>query len=611
MRPPRSSRQLAILGAGLCAGLVLATGLATGLTTGCAGRGKTPPRLAPRAGDLTTALRPPTRVDAIVGRTLVLPMEFAESPRGLSVSIEGGPNLPARLVRLYGEAPAPVAGWRAPDPWLGPAGDWEAIEHTGRGTTPTSGVWCAVIDIPPDPIGSFLLINGERVRCNYLPPPAAIQFAGALGDADPWRPTRPAGMAPADLFSPRFTPALRSPLDRWRWRLLHDGLRPDAPEVDPFADEVVERLARRREDLWRVALARLFVADAGLADRLKRRLAGAIDFGGTWAPAWERDEALTQRLLEDLLDPSMTAPRRGELVARWLEERPAGVVWVIDDGGTLDSARTALLPTLGIASLLDRATLSWVAPKNSGVTPDLMPLPAGGVRRLLVTPVPDESPVRTTGTLTAHLGRWSRDVTAYARPVGVAPPGLTATPFLEDWTLGAWMNSIYVPADALWTTGAMLHRPSGTPDDATPGAIRSRRWELYVECRFVPEVGDASREQVLIYAGPFGRPTSIVRVRIDGTMEHLPVPGLPAEAAEIAPPPTTVRVTRTEDRWQFRVTLAPGSVERDGLLRLGLVRTDALGRRSAWPRPMLGWEEEPARLCIDTRAWDGGASSED
>jgi hypothetical protein len=37
-----------------------------------------------------------------------------------------------------------------------------------------------------------------------------------------------------------------------------------------------------------------------------------------------------------------------------------------------------------------------------------------------------------------------------------------------------------------------------------------------------------------------------------------------------------------------------------------VVRVDGRGRRSAWPRPMLPWQDEPGRAALDTRAWGGG-----
>ncbi|MDX2131176.1 MAG: hypothetical protein SFY69_03875 [Planctomycetota bacterium] len=595
-------RGLVGAGAGLAALL--------GVLAACAGKADRPAAPSPRASDLAQAMRPPLRIDAIVGRTLVLPLGEADPGERLAVSIEGGGGLPARLVRLYGELPLMGPGSAAPDPWLGSPGEWQTIEADPREPAPRSGTWCAVIDIPSDPVGAVLMVNGEAVRCNYLPPPSAIQFAGMLAGADPWRPTRPPGMPMDLLTSPRFSPAMRSPLDRWRWRLLRDGLRPDAPEIEPFDDEVVERVARRQEDLWRVALARLYAADAGLTDRLKRRLAGAMEFGGAWAPVWETDATALEQLLSDLLDPSLPGERRVDLVTRFLDEREAGVAWVIDDGGTLDESRSMLLADIGVANLLDRATLSWVAPPGSPETPDLLPVPAGGVRRTVAPAGMGPAGSPNVRALSVHLGKWSREVAVLATPAPVSPPGLTASPFVADWSLDAWRSGTARPLADGWETAALLHRPSGPEDEAVPGAIRSRRWELYVECKLVPGIGDPSREQVTIYAGPLGRPTAIVQVGIGGTQEFLPVPGLPPEAAEIAPPPTTARVTRTQDRWTFRINLPPGSVERDGLLRLGIVRRDALSRRSAWPRPMLPWDVEPARLCVDTRAWDGLPASQ-
>jgi len=51
--------------------------------------------------------------------------------------------------------------------------------------------------------------------------------------------------------------------------------------------------------------------------------------------------------------------------------------------------------------------------------------------------------------------------------------------------------------------------------------------------------------------------------------------------------------------------LPPDAIEPGGRLRVGLTRTDATGRRTAWPRRLLPWDSEPGRLAVDLNAWDG------
>ncbi|CAG1009247.1 hypothetical protein PHYC_03677 [Phycisphaerales bacterium] len=582
----------------LCALAVLCQGCATSTTP--------PPPTDSASVEILPAIAPSPRIDAVLGRRVVIPIT-AKPGRPVSIALWEGGEVPATVHHVRMRTAGFGPGDQAPEPWLAWDVRWSS-EQLREGETPGDvGLWVACFDPPIDGAGHDLIINGERIQTNWLPPPVTLARAERGSQWDPWRPTRPAAMPEAALDEARFAGECDSPITRWRWQLARNGLHPDSADTPRLDDPIAEELARQQEDRWRVALSRLWGENPELAGQLKQRLSAIVEFGpGMWAPAWGCDPGALDRLLADLLDPTLSPIRRGGIAERWLEEQESGVAWVMDDGGTLDSSRRQVLASVGIANLLDRATLSWLGWKDPGTSPDLQPLAAMSSRQFVAAPAPDGA--GGAGRLSAHVGRWSGELGVLTRPLALTPPGLTLTPFFLDWSMNGWLTQrTSAPPDS-WATAALLHRPPEEPG-APSSAARSKRWEVFVECKLTAGVGDPAREAVYVYTGPLGRPTSIVRVQMNGVVDYPAVPGLPEELAEIAPPPTTTTVVRGADRWAFRVPLPPGSVERDGVVRLGLMRIDSLGRRSATPRPMLPWQSEPPRVAVDTTAW-GGAETD-
>lgn len=522
-----------------------------------------------------------TRVEVVPGRPLVLPLSDEDAAsRSLIVSLSDGRTLPATRHRVTARIGTSTG-------WTGEAGEWT----TGEGR----GAWVALIDVPADAAGYSLRVNGRALPIVCVTPPGALPAGPEL-----WPPTMPRA-APAGLATtPRFLEASQSPRTRWRWRLMIDGLHPAAersPAFESFEDPVVEALAAQEEHRWRAALAAVAEDDPGVADRLRRRLAGVVDFGGgEWAPVWSTDEQAEMLLRSDLLDPALPATRKRDLAERWLDRQPAAVCWWIDDGGTLDQTRSRIVSSLGIASVFDRATLAWAAGRDEPGTPDLHELPSMSAIQVGVAPRPAEG--TRSGVVEVHAGHWSTSVPVSVLKTPVEPPGALMTPLWADWTMAAWQAGRPAPAD--WPTAVLLHRP---PSGSETRAGRSAGWELFVECRLDPGGGEMAREEVRVVFGPAGRASWMLRVRPTGVLEYLPTPGMPDGGEAMLPPPATLPVSRGADRWSVRVPLPPGAVERDGLVRIGVVRTDARGRRSAWPRPMLPWQADPSRAALDTSAW--------
>ncbi len=576
-------RNLVILGSLL--------GLLASALTGCA---QSRPR--PMQVDLVT--QRPLRLDALPGATHVLPLGEdwpailgADDSGRVPARLDTGEAVRARAARLGVQAVLDPAGdgTRRHD-WLPTPGVWSSSpitrERDGsldgqRGTTRV-----LVIDMPGEAAGSELLVAGRRVPINWVTP------APADSPDELWVPTLTRAAAVSPSFSAMEWPESTTPLGRWRHRLLTDGLRPaliDSPTMKRFEDPVVEAWALQNETRWMAALERLASENPELAGRLRQRLTGVMEFAdGVVAPAWPTDHASMDRLLADLLDPALDAPRRASRAEAWIEDQPTATCWVIDDAGVVEAALARPLVTVGVANLSARATLAWTTTDEAAPA---QPIPlAPSMSRMVRAMAPGEA-----GVMQIHVGAWSRELPVATRPIPVEPPGLAIGTFLPDFTMADFLERARPPAAReTWATAALL--------DART-ISRGNTFELYVECR-VPEGTDPGAHDVVrLYLGPTPAPRSILKIDAAGTMSE------EARRTDLVPTPPPPRVQRDRDRWSFRVQIPREAIEPDGTLRLGLTRNDPLGKRQAWPRPMLPWQNDPGRVMLNTKAWSGESST--
>ncbi|MFA6045029.1 MAG: hypothetical protein WC718_08600, partial [Phycisphaerales bacterium] len=495
------------------------------------------------------------RLDVFAGKVLVLPLDVA--PTGpVVVTLDDGRVLNSSLHSIQVTVPADpsLAGG---DVWLPSPGVWQS--RVGKGAE--SDPWVLRVEMPADGAGHDVVINGWRVRANWLP--TGLPRGDGKAE-DPWRAARPP-KAPAEIASsPRVYPESQSPISRWRWRLVADGLAPDASAA-PFADPVIEALARQNEDRWRVALAWVWGANADTAHRLKQRIAAVVDFGnGVYAPAWPTDHGQLDHLLAGLLDPAISPSRRVLVAEQWLKGCTSAVAWVMDDGGTLDQSRRVLLPTIGVASLLDHSTLGWsvlgVPGAEARPGPDaLRPFGAMTAVSSVVAPATKEDVEAVAGAEVgeAHLGAWSVTLPVLSKFRPVVPPGVAIGPMWADQTMEAWLQGKAAPARGGMTTVGLLQRaPSVAGADGMDGA-----WEVFEECRGMQGTplgerrypggergypGADERDEVRLYFGAFGR-GSVVRVTAKGSVAGGDVDRVP--------------IGRRGDVWSFRLRLPPGAVE--------------------------------------------------
>ncbi|MCE7974776.1 MAG: hypothetical protein DYG92_10730 [Leptolyngbya sp. PLA1] len=571
--------------------VVCASVLAVGLG-GCSGGGSAGPAPTGRAPGLDLVV---PRLDLVPGRTAVVPLGSVQPDDGLRCVLEDGRAIAARVVVIA--RAMPLAEDRAG--WLPEPGEWTS----GAAVSQVRGAaeWAAVIEMPADAGGAWLDLGGRRVAVRWIGDGSELPREPYSEDDTPWRPARDPAIPPSVVLSPRFIGEQEDPRTRWRWHLIADGL---CPEDDPgrvpsarFESDDVEAFARQHESRWRAAMVRVWGIDADLAWRLKRRIAAIVEFGeAQFAPAWPLDLADLDALVARLLDPAARDATVAAVAEAWLAAQPPAFAWIEDDGAILDAARTRVLATAAVASVFDRPTLAWAGVE--GQTPELRELPSYRTLRLLVPPRVD--PAVLFAPVEVHAGRWQGTLTAMSRPLPVEPPGTHLRPFAADLTLEAWQRGEAL--EAAWPAACLLHKPAMPPGSEQP-ASRSRSWELYGECRVLGRGAQGLAEEVRVYFGPVERPVAVVRISELGESAFLPVTAGEEGVPELLPPATGAQVQRTADRWTFRLPLPPGAVEKDGIVRVGVVRIDALGRRSSWPRAMLPWQDAPARGALDTRAW--------
>lgn len=575
--------------------------------TGCRSRGgqAREPRNAPNVVTVES------RVDVVLGRTLVMPVTLkgAVNPaKPIAAKLDDGRKMKASL---YWVNAAP--GSNEATLWVPEPGKWTATPASS-GTRPAgSGAWVVVVDLPTDAIGQGLWLGNGRVALNWLPSPDLIR--GPHGVVTWSSPLDELAKAPSLL---RLAEAERkSPVRRWRHRLMSSGLLPrmnpilnpgadNTPEPDAFMDPVLEALAQQMEGRWQVALATLWLADPGVAEQVKRRLTGVVDFGdGNIVPAWPVDQADLDTLRGDLLNARLQPAQQVERAVAWLEGLPPGAAWVVDDAGQCDAMSGQTVATCGVANLSERDTLGWTTVGEIRGSPELARVAgwtAVNVAGSLV-PTDEEQMNRGDGGLTLrgpvatpleiHLGRWSSVRQATLEKLLARPPGVRLEPLIREWDLTTWLaGGIPTPMDEAWSAAGLVYL------DATQKNAVGGGWMLYLEFKS-PVIG--REESARVWLGAFGAPSSVLKIVSTGQVVDEAAPKFNLDVGV-----SGASVSRQGDVWTARVPIPSRCVESDGTLRIGIERMDGLGRRTSWPRAMMPWQTEPGRVALDTRAWDGG-----
>ncbi|MBK7404223.1 MAG: hypothetical protein IPJ41_06215 [Phycisphaerales bacterium] len=535
------------------------------------GRGKT---------DLTPGL---SRLDILPGRPILFPVQVGGALPGSfrpRLALADGRELDASLVWI-GIQPDEAAATG----WLPAPGRW-VVTPVHEGAIPASiGSWHVVADAPADAGGQAVRLGDKTVRTNWLATPESLR-PGTVAPGEVWSPWKRPSEIPAPETS-LLAPEWRSPLRRWRARLVASSLEAPAPIASIWTTTgdpaVLDDLADLVEARWRVGLARIWYANAALAARVIARLTRTLELApGVAAPVWPADQSTLDSLLSDLLDPGLSGAALSARVEAWLRSMPRAAAWVRDDAG---GSGRSVLATLGIALLDDEPLLEWTTGRDGDRVGDPRPLAPGGWSSLDL-PLERGEPVTGGRAFTARCGDEPYRL-AVRGVLSIQPPGASCGPLLRDWTLDAWATGS-AEAGALPDAGrsgaAMIFR-----DDS--GASPSG-WSVFLEC-----AGESpfDHDEVRVWLGARGRSLSVLRICGDGRFRD------EATANE----ETLIGVSRGEERWSATVPIPHAAIEADGVVRVGLSRRDPRGVRTGWPRRLMPWEQEPSRAAVDLRTWSG------
>ncbi len=552
-----------------------------------AGLGSCGPVRSPRvslAGKGAATLTPtPPRVDAVPGRTLVLPVRLdgplpgSTAPR---LTLADGREIEGALVWIGVEPdPGGPAGWLpAPERWV--------VTPVAEGVIPEStGAWHVVAPLPPDAAGQALRLGERTIPVNWLPAPESLRPASAAGGA-PWEPWRRAENAP-EPDSVLLAPAWRSPLRRWRAQLVTGGLGGPIGARGAWLvtgdAAVLDGLAELIEARWCVGLARLWYADAGVCGRLVAALSRTVELApGLHAPAWPVDQPMLDSLLSDLLDPAHAGEALASRSRAWLAMLPTAAGWVVDDAAGLVGPAGEPLVQFRAASLADEPQLLWAAGRDGERVGEPQAIEPGGVGEFVVAAGLGQ-PMTGGSGFTIRCGRETLSIAARVA-VDIRPPGANCSPLLADWTLAAWADS--QPGAAALpgvgsAAGAMVFR-----DDSAGGG-----WSVFLECAGSAEGGD----EVTLWFGQRGNAAAVLHISRDGVLR----------SDEHPESETRLPVAAQADRWSVTVPVPQEAVEPGGKLRLGITRRDPRGLRTAWPRRLMPWEHEPSRAVINLASWSG------
>jgi hypothetical protein len=459
------------------------------------------------------------RLDVVAGARVIAPIsmlgpeaaaEIERRPDVRDAAFEDGRNANAELWWISADAARHPGADRA---WLESPGNWQAvrIDAAARDSTRDAqvrrlrdsgpGLLAVAFRAPPDAAGQGVWFTGRRIALNWLPAPAMV---AREVPAAAWQPTIPDAFRRSTSLLTLLQPEARSPLYRWRFRLLLEGLRPAAGDTTAagaaFDDPTVEALASMIEDRWRAAFVRVYKASPAIADRLRRRLTAMINTGTEVFPAWPTDRVDLDSLVADLLNPALTPAQAARRAETWMSTQPSAVAWVIDDAAGRDALRERTLASIGLANLTFAPTLGWVGvdaaaaitddpdadPSTPPASPDLdrpavAPLgvdppthsPSQSARTPTFSPAdltreaPD--PIRLAawsiaerpalvdrrvnrlaprrGSLSvpdvvdAHINDWSTTLRVKPGVIDAAPPGAALGPLLSQWTMREWLDS--------------------------------------------------------------------------------------------------------------------------------------------------------------------------
>lgn len=456
--------------------------------------------------------------------TIVVELEDPNAD-GFSATLEDGRDLRPVVYRVVEDQRSLSSAWV-------PSTRWRRAE---AGERPTLSY--AVYSAPQDAVGQGITVSGLYYEVVWLSPPT-------------WREGLVSPVRPSAFASEEFRRAIdrleSHPAHRWRARLARGELDRFRP-AEFSAEQPLELLARSFTLRWIAALGRIHDVDPELAASIRSALISDVAFSASrLVPVWLGDSRAERELLDDLLDPDLTAARVAERARLWLSSRPSSVTWIVDAGGSEG------LMTIGVANLRD-------APLSTRID---LPARDSSLDRLLV------QPRSVRGEL----------VSAQRAPpdseIRVRPPGIEVRAHFRAFDMESWRDG----------------EPGLTEDDlawrlerAPPDARGSTVWRLWF---------DRSS------AEPFS-----IRVHSGTAATHRQTSITP-DGRVLGEPASFRLVDADGDRWRGFLEIPENWIERDQILRLGIELERVDGSVVTWPRPVLPWQSARPRALFDLGAWD-------
>ncbi len=474
--------------------------------------------------------------------------------------------------------------------WLKPAAEWSTWrDPTTAPTAHDEAFWAALIPIPLENPPGQLLLGGAATPLQIRAPSSDDR------DAHPARESLQTDAPNLEAIRPFLTPLLTDPAERWRASLIEQRLKRDDPSTLPaeprpaIDDPALEALATQNEDRWRHALQRLADADPDAAARLVSELTAVAEITpGVRAPAWIINPTDQSLFLEGLLAPAASPRDLVALAHDWVNRQPRAVAWITDDAGHPIPGSDSVIVSAAIVERSGRpgmASMSAASPPARSIG---APAPAPPFKPTVLSgPVNTASPPRA---LRISLDGWSTVLPIAAGGLPAQPPGAILGPLFEDWRLDSWITGApRIPPVELRTVALVQKSPD------------SAGWQVYIECRTPASSGDPeaplSPEEnydfVRLFLGPTAAPVAILR--IDSRA------GAVNELQQAQPAPQAA-IHLESDRWTAVLPIPHSAIEPGGALRIAIERRRG-NHRSAWPRPMLPWQNRPGRIALNLSAW--------
>ncbi len=478
---------------------------------------------AVHAGDITPAMNRPA---AARGGMLVLPLNGCgrtEWPDSIALQrTDGGRPIDGVIGWVASAVPSVERSWTRSDEQL----DIRPIARAPSGAPPEqTGTVVLMANMPIDVSGPLQLGSGTV-------DPAWLELVDPLPFVD-----RPQLHISANAQQEQPDPI--APSEWFRWWLLAEaaGLQPPAPT----GDEVSQRFALHRGQLWRAGLDRVERVSPGVANELRERLTAVCsETQGKLEvriAAWIAKSDDLSALLSLLVDRSRSEEQVMDGALTWLRAQPPLMCWVEGDDGS--SVRVvAANPTSEEAIVM----LSWM--ESPAMPPLAMRVPAHGIGRQTMERPPELMPDLITrsaspisGTLLLQWKEWKRRLPVGAGLVTPRPPGLGVGLLLPSLSLADAQRGRVTAPPQEWRSTASLRRRFGV-------------WEIFAEC-LRPRETELDELEVLV--GETSRGIARIRVREQGE----PI----VEGLGELPKPTIHRSTFA-DRWRCVIELPAEWCER-------------------------------------------------